>query len=169
MDHTHFNQAPYDMFIVLLHIHSAWKLSKQSSCLTCETLSKSKQKWNYLFTVMLYYFLGKQRSPYALSTTGDGLEDQEGDSRYLVLVFPPHVVQIHRCHLQNLLYHFIFIHLIHLLRSSIHNAVCHCRLKWFPGVPGMFKCQFKGCMDIDLRLKVSPPLSGRCKCCPYHL
>lgn len=33
-----------------------------------------------------YYFYppAKQRSPYALNTSGDGLEDQDGDSRYFL-------------------------------------------------------------------------------------
>lgn len=115
---------------------------------------------------MCISFLGKQRSPYAVNTTGDGLEDQEGDSRYLLSATPtPHVVYIpksiylewahgHVHHLPKPLY-FYPSSVSMTQRSSIHNAVCHCQLKWLPGVPGMFKCQFKGCVDIDLKPNVT--------------
>ena len=34
-----------------------------------------------------FYPQAKQRSPYALNTAGDGLEDQDGDSRYCLFLY----------------------------------------------------------------------------------
>lgn len=51
--------------------------------------TKSKIHLKVAFNILSTYFYylrpsGKQRSPYALNTTGDGLEDPDGDSRYFL-------------------------------------------------------------------------------------